>query len=163
MNLYIQIENDQTVNHPAFEDNLLQAFGGIPSNWEPFDRIERPSAGIYEIVSNQPVYQKIDGRWKDVWDVRPMTAEEKTAKQQEVIAAFNDREQSENWSAWVLDETTCTMQPPIPRSAPDEEKLKQRILTVWCGADNNWKDTPPRPQGNYKFDFFAWQWVEVTV
>jgi hypothetical protein len=163
MNLYIQIENDQTVNHPAFEDNLLQAFGGIPSNWEPFDRIERPSAGIYEIVSNQPVYQKIDGRWKDVWDVRPMTVEEKTAKQQEVIAAFNDREQSENWSAWVLDETTCTMQPPSPRPAPDQEKLKQRILTVWCGADNNWKDTPVRPEGNYKFDFFAWQWVEVTV
>jgi hypothetical protein len=55
------------------------------------------------------------------------------------------------------------MQPPIPRPAPDQEKLKQRILTVWCGADNNWKDTPVRPEGNYKFDFFAWQWVEVTV
>jgi len=162
MNLYIQVENNQTVNHPAFEDNLIQAFGSVPSNWEPFDRIERPLPGVYEVVSGQPVYQKIDGRWKDVWDVRPMTAEEKTAKQQEVITAFNSREQASNWSAWTLDETTCTMQPPIPRPEPDEAKLTQHIFTFWCGADNNWKDTPIRPEGNYKFDFFAWQWAEIN-
>ena len=160
MNLYIQVDNSQTVNHPAFEDNLIQAFGSVPSNWEPFDRIERPLSGVYEVVPDQPVYQKIDGRWKDIWNVRPMTAEEKTAKQQEVITAFNSRDQASNWSAWTLDETTCTMQPPIPRPEPDEAKLTQRIFTFWCGADNNWKDTPVQPEGNYKFDFFAWQWIE---
>jgi len=162
MNLYIQVENGQTVNHPAFEDNLIQAFGSVPSNWEPFDRIERPVPGIYEVIPDQPVYQKIDGRWKDVWDVRPMTDAEKTAKQQAVITEFNNREQAENWSAWTLDEATNTMVPPIPRPEPDEAKLVQRISTFWCGADNNWKDTPVRPEGNYKFDFFAWQWVEIT-
>jgi hypothetical protein len=91
-----------------------------------------------------------------------MTAEEKTAKQQAVITAFNDRSQAENWAAWTLDEATCTMQPPIPRPEPDEAKLEQRIMTVWCGADANWKDTPVRPEGNYTFDFIAWQWVEVV-
>jgi hypothetical protein len=91
-----------------------------------------------------------------------MTAEEKTAKQQAVITAFNEREYASNWSAWTLDEATCTVQPPIPRPEPDQAKRDAGILTVWCGADNNWKDTPARPEGEYKFDFLAWQWVQVV-
>jgi len=163
MNLYIQVENGQTVNHPAFEDNLIQAFGLVPSNWEPFDRTEQPLPGVYELLeSNEPTYEKVNGTWTDVWELRAMTGGEKAAKQQATINAFNSREQAENWAAWTLDETTCTMQPPIPRPEPDEAKLTQRIFTFWCGADNNWKDTPVRPEGNYKFDFFAWQWVEIT-
>jgi hypothetical protein len=86
-----------------------------------------------------------------------MTAEEKTARQQEVITAFNSREQAENWFAWTLDEATCQMVPPIPRPEPVEGKL-----VFWCGADNNWKEAPARPEGNYKFDFFTWQWVEIV-
>jgi hypothetical protein len=163
MKLYIQTENNQTINHPAFEDNLLQAFGSIPDTWEPFTRVERPVPGVYEVLeSDMPVYAKVDGVWADVWALRDLTAEEKTAKQQAVRDAFNAREQAENWSAWTLDEATCTMQPPIPRPEPDEAKLEQRIMTFWCGADANWKDTPARPEGNYKFDFLAWAWVEVV-
>lgn len=163
MNLYIETENGQTKNHPAFEDNLLQAFGSIPSHWEPFIRVERLVPGVYEVLeSEMPTYQKINNVWTDVWALRPMTDAEKTAKQQAVITAFNNREQAENWSAWTLDEATCTMIPPIPRPEPDASKLEQRISTFWCGADNNWKDAPVRPEGNYKFDFFAWQWIEVA-
>ena len=163
MKLYIQTENNQTINHPAFEDNLLQAFGSIPDTWEPFTRVERPVPGVYEVLeSDMPVYAKVDGVWADVWALRDLTAEEKTAKQQAVRDAFNAREQAENWSAWTLDEATCTMQPPIPRPDLDEAKLEQRIMTFWCGADANWKDTPARPEGNYKFDFLAWAWVEVV-
>jgi hypothetical protein len=163
MNLYIETENGQIKNHPAFEDNLMQAFGSIPAHWEPFTRVARPMPGVYQLLeSEEAVYAKVDGVWTDVWALREMTAEEKTAKQQAVITAFNSREQAENWSAWTLDEATCTMVPPIPRPEPDEAKLAQRILTVWCGADNNWKDAPARPEGNYTFDFIAWQWVEVV-
>lgn len=164
MNLYIETENGQTVNHPAYENNLLQAFGAVPAHWQPFIRVERPVPSVYEVLeSDEPTYQKVNGVWTDVWALRPMTDAEKAAKQQATIDAFNSREQAENWAAWTLDEETCTMQPPIPRPEPDEAKLTQRILTMWCGAENNWKDTPVRPEGNYKFDFFAWQWVEVTV
>ena len=46
------------------------------------------------------------------------------------------------------------MKPPIPRPEPVEG-----VLVLWCGADNNWKETPERPEGQYKFDFLAWQWV----
>jgi len=157
MNLYIETENGATKNHPAFEDNLIQAFGAVPAHWEPFTRVERPIPGVYQVLENQEaVYAKVDGVWTDVWAVRDMTTEEKIAKQQAVITAFNTRDQASNWSAWALDEATCTMQPPISRPEPVEG-----VNLRWCGADANWKDTPVRPEGEYKFDFFAWTWVAV--
>lgn len=163
MKLYIQIENGQPVNHPALEDNLIEALGGVPDNWEPFNRVERPTPKLYEIVDpDTPTYQKIDGVWADVWTLRNMTDAEKAAHQQAVIDGFNTRDQSENWSAWTLDEATCAMVPPIPRPEIDQSKLDQGIATYWCGADNNWKDTPVRPEGRHKFDFIAWQWVPVV-
>ena len=165
MNLYIETENGAIKNHPAFEDNLIQAFGSVPAHWEPFTRVERPVPAVYQVLqSEEAVYTKVDGVWTDVWTVREMTAEEKTAKQQAVITAFNEREYASNWLAWTLDEATCMMVPPIPRPEPDQTKLEQQIFTFWCGADNGWKDTPARPVDNnqYKFDFLAWQWVQVV-
>ena len=165
MNLYIEIENGVPKNHPAFMDNLLQAFGSIPAHWEMFIRAERPVPSVYQVlVSDEPTYGKLNNFWTDVWSLRDMTTEEKTAKQQAAINLFNDREYASNWSAWTLDEATCMMVPPIPRPEPDQTKLDQQIFTVWCGADNGWKDTPARPvdDSQYKFDFFAWQWVQVV-
>ena len=157
MNLYIETENGNPINHPAFEDNLMQAFGSIPERWEPFTRVEQPIPTVYQILeSDEPVYTKIEGVWTDVWSLRDMTAEEKSTKQQAVRDAFNTREQASNWSAWTLDEATCTMQPPIPRPDPVEG-----VLVFWCGADNAWKEAPARPEGDYKFDFIAWAWVAV--
>lgn len=155
MNLYIKTENGVTKNHPALENNLLQAFGSIPAHWEPFTRVERPVLSVYQVLESQEaVYTKVNGVWTDVWSVRNMTTEEKTAKQQAVITLFNEREYALNWSAWTLDEATCTMQPPIPRPA-----LVEGVLVMWCGADINWKEAPARPEGEYKFDFIAWTWV----
>jgi hypothetical protein len=157
MNLYIEIENGAPKNHPAFMDNLLQAFGSIPAQWEMFIRVERPVPSVYQVLaSDEPTYEKVNNFWTDVWSVREMTAEEKTAKQQAAINLFNDREYASNWSAWTLDEATCMMVPPIPRPAPVEG-----VLVFWCGADANWKEAPARPEGEYKFDFFAWNWVAL--
>lgn len=157
MNLYIEIENGAPKNHPAFMDNLLQAFGSIPAQWEMFIRVERPVPSVYQVLaSDEPTYEKVNNFWTDVWSLRDMTAEEKTAKQQAAINLFNDREYASNWSAWTLDEATCMMVPPIPRPAPVEG-----VLVFWCGADANWKEAPARPEGEYKFDFFAWNWVAL--
>ena len=165
MNLYIETENGVTKNHPAFEDNLIQAFGAIPAHWEPFVRVQCPEPTVYQMLDSfEPVYAKVNGVWTDVWPLRNMTDAEKAAKQQSVITAFNSREQAFNWSAWTFDEATCKMVPPIPRPELNQTKLDAGISTFWCGADNNWKDTPayPDPLGEYKFDFFAWQWVQVV-
>lgn len=171
MNLFIRVdENGNAVEHPIFEDNFKEAYphidvDNLPSEFAKFVRVPRPTLNIYQVlVSTEPTYQKIDGVFTDVWDIREMTTEEKTIKQQATLNRFNTRLQAENWAAWVLDEATCTMQPPIPRPERDDAKLAQGIATFWCGADNNWKDTPPRPLNGdeYKFDFFAWEWVPVV-
>jgi len=161
MKLYIQIENGQPINHPAFEDNLMQAFHQIPAHWEEFVRPERPVPGVYQVMPDAPTYGKVGGVWTDVWAIRDMTAEEKAAKQQAARDLFSTREQAENWSAWALDEVTCEMVPPTPRPELDQTKLDAGIRTFWCGADNAWKDTPAYPVdgGQYKFDFLAWNWV----
>ena len=162
MNLYIETENGATKNDPAFEDNLIQAFGSVPAHWEPFTRVERPVLTVYQFLEfDTPVYAKVDGVWTDVWSIRDITVEEKVAKQQAVIDEFNSRDQASNWSAWTLDEATCTMQSPIPRPNLDIVKINAGIRTFWCGADNNWKDSPVRPEGDYKFDFIAWDWVAL--
>jgi rfaE bifunctional protein kinase chain/domain len=57
----------------------MEAFGEIPSDWEPFFRVERPVPGVYQLLENQEaVYAKVDGIWTDVWSVREMTAQEIT-------------------------------------------------------------------------------------
>ena len=166
MNLYIETENGVTKNHPAFEDNLMQAFGAIPAHWEAFTRVERPIPGVYQTMdSNEPVYAKVDDVWTDVWTVRDLTAEEKEVAKQAAIKAAKDawatRPQVENWSAWIFNEETIKYEPPIPRPEPNQTNLDAKIYTYWCGADVNWKETPARPEGEYKFDFIAWAWVAL--
>ena len=169
MNFYIETENGQIKNHPAFEDNLIQAFGAVPEHWVPFERVERPTLGMYEtLVSETPAYELVNGVYKDVWRKRDMNTEEREAKKQVEIKTLQDmwatRRQAENWSAWVLNEEAIKYEPPIPRPEKDQTKLDAGIFTFWCGADNNWKDTPVKPVGDnqYIFDFLAWQWVQVV-
>ena len=174
MELFIRVKDGQPFEHPIFGDNFCQAFPNIdvnnlPPEFARFERVERPTLGLYEVmVSEEPTYELIDGVYKDVWHKRDMTAEEREATKQVAIqtakTVWAARPQSENWSAWVLNEETFRYEPPIPRPEKDQTKLDAGIMTFWCGADNNWKDTPARPvDGNqYTFDFLAWQWVQVV-
>jgi len=160
MNLYIETENGATKNHPAFEDNLIQAFGSVPAHWEPFTRVERPTPSVYQVLESQEaVYAKIDGVWTDVWAIRNMTDEEKAAVQQAVRDAWALIPNAFNFTAWVLDEAALRMVPPTPR--PVEEGKIFR----WSGADNNWKEAPAKPEGEgqYAFDFAQWVWIQVNV
>lgn len=83
MKLYIETENGQIKNHPALEENLLQAFDTIPANWVLFERIEQPIVNIYEVYEGV-TYEFIDGIVKDVHHVRLMTNEEKAIKDAEI-------------------------------------------------------------------------------
>jgi len=174
MELFIRIKDGQPFEHPIFGDNFRQAFpdidvNNLPAEFARFERVERPVLGMYEVmVSEDATYELIDGVYKDVWHKRDMTAEEREAKKQTITqsaqSAWAARPQAENWAAWVFNEETLTYEPPIPRPAKDEIKISQGIMTFWCGADNNWKDTPVKPadENQYTFDFLAWQWVQVV-
>ena len=158
MNLYIETENGATKNHPAFEDNLIQAFGSVPAHWEPFTRVERPTPSVYQVLESQEaVYAKVDGVWTDVWAIRDMTNEEKAAVQQAVRDAWALIPNAFNFTAWVLDEAALRMVPPTPR--PVEEGKIFR----WSGADNNWKEAPAKPEGQYTFDFAQWVWIQANA
>ena len=159
MNFYIETENGQAKNHPAFENNLVQAFGSVPEHWELFIRVPKPIPEInkYEVVDpSEPAYRKIDGVWTDVWTIRPMTDLEKTNHQQMLKDTWEAQPNYQNFVAWVFDEDTSWYKPPIPRPEPIEG-----VTVLWCGADNNWKEAPTRPEGEYKFDFIAWAWVAL--
>jgi hypothetical protein len=159
MNFYIQVKDGQPINHPAFEQNILQAFKEIPLDWEIFVRVERPSLGAYQFLAkDEPSYKKVDGVWTDVWDVQELPADEILAKQNIVKNAWASRRQFENWATWVFNEASCAFEPPIPapKNDPEDEKIWR-----WRGSENNWVEEPPYPLdvGTYIFDHFAWQWV----
>jgi hypothetical protein len=81
MKFFIEVENGKAIQHPAFEDNLNQAFpDGIPDRFEPFERIGSPlPVGTFQ--KSVCTYVKNEtGIWNDVWSVSDMTEEEKQNK-----------------------------------------------------------------------------------
>jgi hypothetical protein len=156
MKLFIQIENGSPINHPALEENLIQAFGAVPSDWEPYERADRPQPTAYQVLeSGTPIRQKFAGVWKEIWLLRNMTNAEIAAKQQATKDAWTADPQSANWAGWVFNELGCEFYPPVPHPGLPNYR--------WCGAENNWKEAPVQPTegGPYKFDYFQWVWVPV--
>jgi hypothetical protein len=158
MNLYIKTNgNGNTISNPAFEDNLIEAFGFIPPEWEPFVRVESPICSVYQIIDPpNSTYQKVNGIWTDVWTVRDMTEAEKTALQQEVQTIWAS-EQDINKTTWIFDEATCSYIPPIPK--PTDGNY------FWQGKTNSWVAFPKPPMDGkqYKFDFSTETWVLLTT
>jgi hypothetical protein len=163
LKLHIKVVDGLPTGHPAFEVNLLDAFGEVPADWEPFVRVPDPrfTDKTIELEHPTPVYRKIDGVWYDVWYTRPKTPEELQAEYDarfgEIIAAWKNRPYANNFSAWVLNEQKGFFEPPTPRpSGPGFYR--------WSGPDNNWKLAPPFPQDGkqYTFDFDNWINVEIV-
>ena len=155
-NLYIQTANGSPVNHPADENNLIAVFGLIPVNWEPFVRVNRPNLTVYQTCLQEPVYEKVDSVWTDVWSLRDMTVQEKYAKQQVTKDAWVTQDQASNFTAWVFNELTCSFNSPI--SSPTTGYFN------WSGTDSNWKEAPAYPEnGRYKFDYAQWDWVVLGL
>jgi hypothetical protein len=157
MNLYIKTDgNGNTINNPVFENNLLQAFGDIPENWELFKRVEQPNLAIYQVFESQnPTYQKIDGVWTDVWIIRDMTEVEKLSLQQTVKDEWLALPNYNNFNTWIFDETICNYVPPTPKPLNGNY--------FWQGTTNSWVIYPPYPndEKEYKLDFSTATWVLV--
>jgi hypothetical protein len=108
MELYIRIKNGQPFEHPISGDNFRQAFpeidvNNLPPEFAKFNRIPRSSL-VYAILNNpQPTYQWVNGVVTDVWDITPMTDEQKATKIAEVKAVLHPE-------GWVFNETACEWQ-----------------------------------------------------
>ena len=108
MNLYIRIVNEQPFEHPIFEDNFVQAFPHIdihnlPPDFARFERVEQPIVGVYEVYEGV-TYEWFDNIVKDVHHLRPMTEEEKTAKQPACSLSGPERENRHALAKLPLDE-----------------------------------------------------------
>lgn len=159
MNLYIQIENGVPINHPALEENLLGAFGEIPSNWEPFVRVPKPIPPLYKTFDDPEVeYAKVDGVWADVWHLRDMTPEEKINHQNNYKDWWSKRRQLENFSAWIFDESICDYVPPFPKPNDGKDYF-------WQGTTSSWVEKPPYPEDGktYRLNFTLAAWEEVVI
>lgn len=156
-NLFIQIVNGQPVNNPAAESNLIAAFGSVPSDWQPFIRVEQPVVGLYKVLDPPTsTYQMVNGSWSDVWTLRDMTPDEKASYQQEVEAAWAARPYASNFTTWAFDAPSGAYIPPVPRPM-DGQNYR------WSGPDNNWKVAPSAPTdgGAYQFNFTTWTWEPI--
>jgi hypothetical protein len=129
MSLFIEIENNQPKNHPAFEENLIQAFEKVPENWVPFIRIEQPVIKLYEVYEGL-TYELVDGYYTDVHHIRDMTTEEKLDKQNAVKEVWNNR-----FPSWNFDEEVCSFRPPV--EYPKDDKLYH-----WDEETLSWIEPP---------------------
>lgn len=85
MNLYIKLENGQPINHPMFEDNILQCYPDIDLNntelFAPFNRLEIPSrsdlpVGIFQVLETRYVLSNDGISYEDQYYTRDMDADE---------------------------------------------------------------------------------------
>lgn len=113
MELYIRIKDGQPFEHPILCDNFRAAFPNVdtdnlPPEFAKFERISPPTTGVYEVYEGV-TYEWRNGLVTDVHHIRKMTAQEKTAKQNEVKAQWAEH----GFASWTFDETTCLFQPPV--------------------------------------------------
>ena len=89
LELYIQIRDGQPFEHPIFADNFKMAFPDVNINELPADqfakfiRVDAPVPDTYEVYEGV-TYQWVDDIVKDFHNIRPMTDEERAAKDVEL-------------------------------------------------------------------------------
>lgn len=134
MQLFIRIKDGKPFEHPILESNLKAVFpdidvNNLPPEFARFERIERPSLGVYEVYENL-TYEWIDGVVKDVHHIRDMTEEEKNAKQNAVKSSWSIN----GFASWSFNEETCMFDPPIPHPEDglfydwNEEALRWEVI-----------------------------------
>lgn len=143
-NLYIQILNGEPINHPVFENNLIQAFTKIPPNWEPFSPTERPELGVYQLFhSNDFDYVKVDGVWTHTWNIIDMTQEQIDSKQNDVKKRWSSQDNYFNFTTWNFNEELCMYEPPI-------EYPNDGNKYFWWAVTSSWELVPQAPSINPK-------------
>ena len=134
MNLYIQLENGQPVEHPLIEANLIHLgidLDNLPENYARFERVPPPELGVYELYDGV-TYEWDNDVVKDVHHVRPMTPEEKTEKQNKI----KDQWARFGFASWIFNEETCFFNAPIPDPTTETD------LYQWDESTLSWVKIP---------------------
>lgn len=131
MELFIRIKDGKPFEHPIFGSNFREAFpdvdtDNLPAEFARFVRVEAPTVGVYENYTGV-TYELVDGVYKDVHHVVPMTAEEIASKQQ----AVKDSWAQNGFASWIFDEIVCNFVPPV--GYPNDGKLYK-----WDEETINW-------------------------
>lgn len=131
MELFIRIKDGQPFEHPILGNNFRQAFPDIDVNNLPlwvarFERVGLPTVGVYELYEGV-AYERDGTIFKDVHTVRPLTAEEKAAKQNDVKAAWKRT----GFTSWTFNEDTCTFDPPTPQPQDNKRYRWDETITSW--------------------------------
>ena len=130
------------VGNPFAEENLIHCYGNVPDNYEPFVHTESPMLGVYETrIESNPVYEKVNGVWTNVWSSRQMTDDEKIAKQNDVKDYFYKMGGSKYW---IFNEVTCDFDPPTPH--PMDGKPY-----IWSEEQIAWIFIPDYPNDGNKY------------
>jgi len=115
MELFIRIKDGVPFEHPIMGDNFRQAFpnvdtANLPPEFAKFVRKPMPPIGALEILE-AVTYQWKDGVVEDVYQVRPMTEEERTiALQQITTRVLADVAISKQLAQSKIDSTTGAAQ-----------------------------------------------------
>lgn len=131
MNLYLRVENGIPIGHPIVESNLLEIYPSIDLENLPEDlvKFERVTAkvGVYEVYVNT-TYELVNGVWKDVHNIRPMTTEEKTLKKNIVKQTWTN---TVNFNSWIFSEELCQFIPPVTMPSDGKKYLWNEETVNW--------------------------------
>jgi hypothetical protein len=135
MELYIRIVDGQPFEHPILGDNFRQVFPEIDTNNLPpefarFVRVAPPSIGVYEVLN--VAYELVDGVYTDVYQVVPMTEQQKFDLQNAVKA---DWVANGPYPSWVFNEDTCGFYAPV--AMPIDSKRYR-----WDESTISWVEVP---------------------
>lgn len=93
MELFIRLQDGQPFEHPIFGDNFRAAFpdvdtDNLPAEFARFIRVEAPAIGTYEVYEGV-TYERCAEGFTDLHRVRPMTGDERAAKDQQLAEEHN--------------------------------------------------------------------------
>jgi hypothetical protein len=130
--LFLKVVDGQPVDNPVYESNLIQVYGYVPPEYQPFTRVQQNvTPTIYQNADDE--YQNVNGQWQDVWVLIEQTTEEKavttakinadgvTQQQQKItnantqiatLTAEGDAQGVEVWNAYLVNLNAWVM-PPI--------------------------------------------------
>lgn len=118
MDFVIQVQNGEPVGYPMSVENLRYIYPDIdntlPDGMEQFVSVTAPQLGPYEVLDGGSSIGRVNGVLQDVFNVRPMTDDEKQAKIDAAMAMQHP-------DGWEFNYDLCGWRPVLnqPGSAPD--------------------------------------------